>query len=155
MIYNPLAGGLFSGKIKSKDIPSDGRFSNTGGQGERYRARYFQDATFDALRMIEDVAQKHSLTMLEIGLRWVAHHSALRIDDGRDGIIVGVSSLDQLKGNLADLEKGPLPDEVVKVLDKAWLLTSPTTPTIGIWTSNIPMIPTRPCFSQRLWLDRR
>ena len=30
VIYNPLAGGLFSGKIKSKDhLPQEGRFGST------------------------------------------------------------------------------------------------------------------------------
>ena len=38
-----------------------------------------------------------------------------------DGIIIGVSSLAQLESNIKDLEKGPLPDEVVQVLDDAWL----------------------------------
>ena len=128
VIYNPLAGGLFSGKIKSADVPNEGRFSNDGGHGERYRARYFKDATFDALRIIEEAAQKHNLTMLEIGLRWCRHHSALAMDDGNDGILIGVSSFSQLEGNLKDLDKGPLPDEVVKALDEAWMVTKSTTP---------------------------
>ena len=129
MIYNPLAGGLFSGKIKSTDVPKEGRYSETHStQGQMYRARYFKDATFDALRLIEDVAQKHNLTMLEIGLRWCTHHSALKMQDGgRDGVIIGVSSLDQLEQNLKDLEKGPLPEDVLNALDQAWLITKPTT----------------------------
>ncbi len=47
---------------------------------------------------------------------------------GRDGVIIGVSSFSQLESNLKDLEKGPLPEEVVKTLDEAWLITKPTTP---------------------------
>lgn len=49
-------------------------------------------------------------------------------DGGRDGVVIGVSSYDQLESNLKDLEKGPLPEEVVKALDEAWLITKPTTP---------------------------
>jgi aflatoxin B1 aldehyde reductase len=83
--------------------------------------RYFQDATFQALKMIEPVAEKHNLTLLEIALRWCVHHSLLKVKDGgRDGVIIGVSSLGQLESNLKDLEKGPLPEEVVKTLDEAW-----------------------------------
>ncbi len=94
-----------------------------------YRKRYFKDATFDALRLIEPVAQKHNLTMLEIALRWCTHHSALNIQNGgRDGVIIGVSSFEQLESNLKDLEKGPLPEDVVKALDDAWMITKPTTP---------------------------
>ncbi|KAL8933563.1 MAG: hypothetical protein Q9216_006308 [Gyalolechia sp. 2 TL-2023] len=130
VIYNPLAGGLFSGKIKSAEVPAEGRYSErAAAQGENYRNRYFKDATFDALRLIEQTALKHSLTLLEIGLRWCVHHSTLRMKDaGRDGVIIGVSSFNQLEGNLKDLEKGPLPDDVVKTLDEAWLITKATTP---------------------------
>ena len=92
-----------------------------------YRDRYFKDATFVALRIIEPVAQKHNLTMIEIALRWCEHHSALQMDNGgRDGILIGVSSFEQLQGNLKDLEKGPLPEEVLKVLDEAWMITKAT-----------------------------
>lgn len=128
VIYNAIAGGLFSGKIKTADIPSEGRYSEKSFLGPLYRARYFKDATFDALRLIEPVAQKHNVTLLEVALRWVVHHSALRIKNGRDGVVIGASSFAQLEGNLNDLEKGPLPDEVVKVLDEAWLITKATTP---------------------------
>ena len=135
VVYNPLAGGLFSGKIKSKDlVPDSGRFSNTAtAQGKNYRARYFKDATFQALRMVEKAANEHGLTLIEIALRWCVHHSALRVgglpdSKGNDGIIIGVSSLEQLQGNLRDLEKGPLPEEVVRTLDEAWLVTKATTP---------------------------
>lgn len=128
VVYNPLAGGLFSGKIKSSDLPQEGRFSDTAKSGAMYRKRYFTDATFEALRLIEPVAEKHNLTMLEIALRWCVHHSALKVKDGGDGIIIGVSSLPQLDGNLNDLEKGPLPDNVVKALDDAWLISKPTSP---------------------------
>jgi aflatoxin B1 aldehyde reductase len=127
VVYNPIAGGLFSGKFKIDEIPQEGRFSDTGGQmGVRYRQRYFRDANFDALRIIEPVVQKHGLTLIETAFRWIVHHSKLDIKGGNDGIIMGVSSLEQLKQNLKDVEKGPLPEEVVKVLDEAWLIAKPT-----------------------------
>lgn len=124
VIYNPLAGGIFSGKYKNKDhVPSEGRYSDQGGgaAGKMYRTGYFQDATFQALGMIEPVAQKHDLTLLEIALRWCVHHSLLKMKDrGRDGVIIGVSSFAQLESNIRDFEKGALPDEVVKTLDDGW-----------------------------------
>ncbi|OAL33597.1 hypothetical protein AYO20_07104 [Fonsecaea nubica] len=123
VVYNPLAGGVFSGKYKSKnDIPSEGRFATVANSGKMYRERYFHDSTFQALQMIEPVVQKHNLTLLETALRWCIHHSILKFakDGGNDGVIIGVSSLSQLESNLRDLEKGPLPQEVVDVLDSAW-----------------------------------
>jgi aflatoxin B1 aldehyde reductase len=96
--------------------------------GAMYRARYFKDATFRALPIIEPVIEKHGLTMVETAFRWCVHHSALRIKDGKDGIIIGVSSLQQLQGNLRDLESGPLPQDVVSALDEAWMVCKATTP---------------------------
>ncbi|RPA93619.1 Aldo/keto reductase [Choiromyces venosus 120613-1] len=121
VVYNPLAGGFFTGKYQATTPPATGRFSNVNPQqGAMYRDRYFQDHYFTALKLIEPVVAKHNLTMAETALRWLVHHSALKIKDGNDGIIIGVSSLDQLKQNLDAAEKGPLPEEVVEVLDTAW-----------------------------------
>ena len=94
-----------------------------------YRERYFKDATFEALRIIEPVAEKHSLSLLEIALRWCIHHSQLRTraKGGNDGVIIGVSKFSQLEENLRDLEKGPLPEDVINALDEAWMVTKATT----------------------------
>lgn len=129
VVYNPIAGGIFSGKYKSSETPAEGRYSDTNArQGSAYRKRYFKDATFDALRVIEPVAQAEGLTLLEVAFRWLVHHSALNIKDGgNDGIIIGVSSQEQLEQNLRDLQKGPLPEKVVQALDEAWLIAKPTT----------------------------
>lgn len=128
VIYNPLAGGLFSGKYKTSDIPEEGRFSDKGGHGEMYRKRYYKDSTFEALKVIEPVVEKAGLTMVEVALRWVVNHSALNVKDGNDGVIIGVSSIEQLDQNLKDCEKGPLPEEVLQALDQAWRISKPDTP---------------------------
>lgn len=96
--------------------------------GEMYRKRYFKDSTFDALKIIEPVVEKHGLTMVETALRWVVNHSALNIKDGNDGIIIGVSSNQQLEENIKDCQKGPLPQEVLDALDQAWKVSAPDTP---------------------------
>ena len=118
-------------------VPNEGRYgSKNAKQGQQYRDRYIKDATFEALKLLEPIAEKHKLTLLEIALRWLRHHSKLNIGtlaEGkpaypRDGVIVGVSSFEQLQGNLDDLEKGPLPEDVVEALDQAWMIAKATTP---------------------------
>ncbi len=132
VVYNPIAGGLFSGKIKSKDLVLDeGRYSDKHSMGKMYRNRYFKDNTFRALQLIEEAVEKHGLTMVETALRWAVHHSALQVLDGNDGVIIGASSKQQLEENLTNLEKGPLPDEVVKALDEAWAITK--VDTVNYW----------------------
>jgi aflatoxin B1 aldehyde reductase len=128
VVYNPIAGGLLSGKIKSMDIkPESGRFSDQSGIGNTYRQRYFRESTFKALNVIEQAVEKNGLSMLETALRWMVHHSKLKIKDGNDGIILGMSRVEQLEENLEILEKGPLPDEVVEALDQAWLYSKADT----------------------------
>ncbi|KAI0101724.1 aflatoxin B1 aldehyde reductase member 2 [Nemania sp. FL0031] len=131
VVYNPIAGGLFSGKIKSADYQiEEGRFSAKNPSSANYRARYLKDSTFRALQTIERAIAKHpGLTMIDTALRWTVHHSALRVKNGGgDGVIIGISSYEQLDANLDSLEKGPLPEDVVKALDEAWLICKAEAP---------------------------
>jgi aflatoxin B1 aldehyde reductase len=128
VIYNPVAGGLFSRQIRSKDtILEEGRFSDVHKNGWQSRGRYFKDSTFAALDFVDETVGKFRLTMIEASLRWLIHHSALRVKNGNDGIIVGVSKAEHLRENLSYVESGPLPDEVVKALDVAWAMTKAET----------------------------
>lgn len=130
VIYNPLAGGILSGRYKSTEVPTEGRFAETDPRiGGMYRDRYFKDTNFRALRLIEPVAAKYNLSLLEIAFRWCRHHSKLNMKiGGKDGIVIGVSSLEQLRSNLSDIEKDSLPAEIVEALDQAWLVTKATAP---------------------------
>ncbi|KAF7190624.1 Aflatoxin B1 aldehyde reductase member 2 [Pseudocercospora fuligena] len=119
--YNPLAGGVLSGKYKSKEAPTDGRFSDIDPKiGKQYRERYLKDSNFVALQMVEPIAKEYGLTLPQVAFRWCVHHSKLDMEAG-DGIVIGVSSIEQLRVNLDCLEEGPLPDAVVKALDEAWV----------------------------------
>lgn len=92
-----------------------------------YRKRYLKEATFEVLRIIEPVGQRYKLSMSEVAFRWLTNHSALNVKDGgKDGIIIGVSSQEQLEQNLRELGKGPLPDDVLKALDEAWMISKST-----------------------------
>jgi aflatoxin B1 aldehyde reductase len=122
IIYNPLAAGLFSGKYTSLERPEEGRFSQTNNLGQLYMDRYFKQSNMDALAIIEPVAKKHNIPLIEVGLRWCIHHSKLRpaCNGGDDGLILGVSSFDQLVQNVEACEKGSLPSKVVEALDHGW-----------------------------------
>lgn len=60
------------------------------------------------------------MSFVQVALRWVSHHSLMSREHG-DNILIGASSKAHLEENLTDLEKGPLPKEVVDILDQAWL----------------------------------
>jgi aflatoxin B1 aldehyde reductase len=82
-----------------------------------YRRRYWNDLFFESIKKMEATVKEHNLTLVESALRWITHHSGL---GPNDGIVIGASSLDHLESNLNDLEKGPLPQEVVDAFDEAW-----------------------------------
>ncbi|KDE09623.1 hypothetical protein MVLG_00030 [Microbotryum lychnidis-dioicae p1A1 Lamole] len=96
--FNPLARGLFTGRYSSLDmqVEKGSRFDPATGQGQGYRKRYFNDHYFEALALIEPVAKKNNLTMCEVALRWINHHSC-------DQILFGASSYSRLESNLVDL----------------------------------------------------
>ncbi|KAJ7330553.1 Aldo/keto reductase [Mycena albidolilacea] len=119
--FNPLAGGIFTDRHISVDAkPETGsRFDPERYIGMSYRGRYWKAEYFDALAAVRAVAYAHKLTMAEIALRWVSHHSLVRAAAG-DAVIIGGSNLKHVEENLVDLEKGPLPDDVPAALDEAW-----------------------------------
>lgn len=87
-----------------------------------YLDRYFKSSFFSALELLEPLVEKHGLTLIEVALRWCVHHSALKTIVGKDGNITGFSSFGQLENNLDNLEKGPLPDELVQALNQVWYM---------------------------------
>jgi len=136
-----LAGGFFTGKYtppsKSEMAASSTKGSATQSGSltskisvaETYQKVYFHDAFFNTLSYLTPILAAHNLTPVETAFRWLVHHSALKIFDGNDGIILGASSVEQLRGSLEDIEKGPLPAEVQVALDKAWDGTKAMAPT--------------------------
>lgn len=110
VIYNPIAGGLLSGK-HSKDHPvENSRFSDLGG----YYQRYWNDDSFQAMEKLTQIAQSHGMKLLELALRWCISYSYV------NSVIIGVSRLEHLKQNLAYLEKGPLSNEILSQCDEVW-----------------------------------
>ena len=57
------------------------------------------------------------LSLLEVSLRWLRHHSKL---SDHDAIILGFSKLKHFEVNLGLMNKGPLSNDVLQLLDEAW-----------------------------------
>ena len=114
--YNPLAGGMLSGKYKNfTDIPMEGRFACR----PNYQNRYWKQTYFDAVEIIRRICEKNGIGMVEGAFRWLAYHSCLNERAG-DGVILGVSKMEQLMQNIEVMKKGPLPEEVITGFEQAW-----------------------------------
>lgn len=123
--FNPVAGGMLTDKYQrttsEAEVEAGSRFDPNRIQGTNYRRRYWKDAYFDALDVVRPVAKKLGMTTAEAAERWVSHHSLMKRQHG-DAVIIGASSAAQLEENLSNLEKGPLPEEMVKAFDEGWAI---------------------------------
>eukprot|EP00966_Prymnesium_polylepis_P019167 441524-Prymnesium_polylepis.1 len=125
--YNPLAGGLLTGKYESLNDPKQavGRFGGASPiGGAMYSARYWKQQLFDALQLVRPACDSAGISMTEASLRWLLHHSVLSTAH-HDGIILGASSMAHITANLAACTAGPLPEPVVLALNQAWACARP------------------------------
>ncbi|KAI0112825.1 Aldo/keto reductase [Hypoxylon sp. NC0597] len=108
--YSPLGGGFLTGKLTLGNAEGTRLRS---AYGAHFAAWYDKPEFHDAVRKLLTVIEPLGIKPAEAALRWVTYHSTL---DEKDGVILGASKLEQLKSNLVDIEKGPLPQEVVDVI---------------------------------------
>ena len=119
--YNPLAGGLLTGKYRSlDDLPDDGRFA----EFDSYHQRYWKQDYFNVIREFVEACQAQNLTPTQAAMSWLVNHSLLEAERG-DGIILGVTRLEHLKTNMAACEHGPLDPSIVEILDRGWEIIKP------------------------------
>jgi aryl-alcohol dehydrogenase-like predicted oxidoreductase len=94
--FNPLAGGLLTGKYKYGDTPETGRFSvELGGFGRAYYARYWHEQEFATVGRIQELAQQHATPITTLSVAWVLASPAVT------SVILGASRVDQLTDTLA------------------------------------------------------
>ncbi len=119
--YNPLAGGLLTGKYRDLEaLPDSGRFT----EKTHYRERYWKREYFDVLRGLDDACRERGLTPTEVALGWLVNHSRLAAESG-DGIILGVSKLEHLEANLAASRTPALDPALIEILDRGWEIIKP------------------------------
>lgn len=124
LAYNPLAGGLLSGKYASPErLPDSGRFVVL----DFYQQRYWQPAYFEALALVRDACRQAGIPAAEAALRWLTRHSRLTAGPG-NAVIVGASRPEQLEANLRALAQPALPEALAAALDRAWDVAQPACP---------------------------
>ncbi|KAK4039723.1 NADP-dependent oxidoreductase domain-containing protein [Parachaetomium inaequale] len=112
--YSPAGGGFFAGN--HNNTAAGGRFDKSHFLGGKYSEFYVKPSITAATDKAVAVAAQHDIGGHAAALRWTAHHSILSAEHG-DSVIVGASSVEQLKANLDMIEQGPLPQDVVAALE--------------------------------------
>lgn len=120
--YNPLAGGLLTGKYQTiESIPDHGRFNDNN----EYQLRYWKEDYFAVLQQLNALAGQLEISPVEVAMSWLSHHSMLEPDRG-DAIILGASRIEQLEENLqAVTNASTLDQSILDILDHGWEIIKP------------------------------
>jgi 1-deoxyxylulose-5-phosphate synthase len=110
VVFNPLAGGLLTGKHHIERPLPGTRFD----ANQLYLDRYWHPAYFEAVDELKGIAAAGGRSIVDMALNWVLHHTAA------DCAIIGASTEEQLTQNLEALSKGPLPADMVTACDGVW-----------------------------------
>ena len=109
--YNPLAGGMLSGKQSLDKGPLAGtRFDSN----EQYRKRYWHEEYFKAIELLKQTANNFGISLTELSLRWLCNQP------GAQCVILGASKYDHLIENLTAAQADPLPSEALADCELAW-----------------------------------
>jgi aryl-alcohol dehydrogenase-like predicted oxidoreductase len=100
--YNPLAGGLLTGKHKPGAPPEGTRFT-LGTAGSRYQDRYWHNREFETVKALAAAAAEAGIAFATASLAWVLAHPDVTAP------IIGASRAGQLDASLAaaDLKWDP------------------------------------------------
>ena len=92
--YNPLGGGLLTGKYGRTARPDSGRLV----EFETYMVRYGADWLYEVAEDFTTLAQKHGHSPVSLAVAWCAAHPAVTSP------IIGARSVEQLEGSLGAVE---------------------------------------------------
>ena len=96
--YNPLAGGLLTGKHKRSAPPPQGTRFTLGGAGSMYTERYWKDREFDTVEALAALAKERGIEPTTLAVAWVLANPAIT------AVILGASKADQIKASVAACE---------------------------------------------------
>ena len=112
-VYNPLAGGMLTGKHDLSKPPAEGtRFSNQK-MGKMYSERYWVESNFKAVARIKELTQQHNRRMVQFALAWILNNRSIT------SVICGSNSIKQLEENVGAVDI-TLTDDELKTCDEIW-----------------------------------
>ena len=113
VVFNPLAGGMLTGKYRRGESPREGTRFTMGQAAQLYQARYWQDATIDVVETLAADLASRGKSITHVALRWALDQP------GVGAAIVGASRAAQLRDSLKALEL-TLDEADRAAVDAAW-----------------------------------
>ena len=109
--YNPIAGGLLTGKHDRAAAPPEGTRFTLGKAATNYQDRYWHDREFDTVDALRPLAAEAGTSMTTMAVQWVLANPAVT------SAIIGASRPEQLADSLAAVEK-PMDADLKARLDE-------------------------------------
>lgn len=117
--YNPLAGGLLTGKHRPGSAPAAGtRFDGN----KMYQDRYWHPAYFDALQEVSAIASRAGISTIALAFQWLLAQPVV------DSVLLGASCQEQLEENLKACAGPVLGAEVLEECNAVWTKLRGVTP---------------------------
>ncbi len=109
--YNPLAGGLLTGKHDPSAPPGKGTRFAEGKAGQNYRQRYWRDREFATVERLRALAHQADISLTRMAVAWVLANPVVSAP------IIGASRPDQLDETLAAFQT-PMDADLKAKLDE-------------------------------------
>ena len=110
--FNPLAGGLLSGRYRQDEKPEKGRFSaEVGWFGTAYQARYWHQREFVTVDSLREIAGVEGEALPKLAVAWILANPAIT------SVILGASRTEQLTDTLAAADYSLAPELKTKLDD--------------------------------------
>ncbi|WP_326795377.1 aldo/keto reductase [Streptomyces sp. NBC_01808] len=111
MVYNPLGGGLLTGRHRFGQDPAAGRFGDSR-LAAMYKQRYWNEELFRAVADLQALADTAGIPLTELALRWLLGR------DSTDFLLLGGSRAAHLRANIAAAQAGPLAADLLTACDE-------------------------------------
>ena len=107
LAYSPLASGYLSGKYRNKAFPKGSRMERDFDFWTRYRKPNIDEAVEEYFK----ISEEHNLDMSQMSIKFC------EIQDFVTSVIIGATSMEQLKTNIESVNVN-LSDDVIKKINK-------------------------------------
>lgn len=117
MTYNPLAGGILTGRYKpGQGVESGSRFGLGGihSAGRMYQERYWNETVFQVVENYKNWCVEQERELTTTAVQWVIRQPGITC------AILGASRPDQLDASLRATEAQPLTEKDLAWLDSLW-----------------------------------